>query len=408
MRPADPRRAAERVARLSYGRLVALLAARSGGDLASAEDALGDALARALERWPCDGVPANPEGWLMTAARRRLIDAARMRGTAAVKEDEVMRRYEERAEEEHAWPEERLMLLYACTHPAVPAPDRTPLMLQVVLGLPARRIAGPFLTTPAAMGQRLSRAKARIAAARSAFEAPAPGEIGGRTADVLAAVYAAATIGAEHRGEDAGELAGEALWLASLVADLVPDAAEAHGLLALILFVEARRDAGRDGAGAFVPLDRQDPGRWDAAMLADAEAALRHAGRMARPGRFQIEASIQAVHAARRTTGRTDWEDVALLYEGLVALSPTLGALTARAVALGEARGAEVGLGALDAVPGDRRASYQPWWAARGHLLAAAGRASEARDAFLRAAGLATDPAIQRYLAGRARRQSDA
>ena len=167
MRPADPRRAAERVARLSYGRLVALLAARSGGDLASAEDALGDALARALERWPRDGVPANSEGWRMTAARRRLIDAARMRGTAAVKEDEVMRRYEERAAEEHVWPEERLMLLYACTHPAVPAPDHTPLMLQVVLGLPARRIAGPFLTTPAAMGQRLSRAKARIAAARS-------------------------------------------------------------------------------------------------------------------------------------------------------------------------------------------------------------------------------------------------
>ena len=401
------RRAAERVARLSYGRLVAVLAGRAG-NLAAAEDALGDALARALERWPRDGVPASPEAWLTTAARQRLVDRARAAGTASRAEAEILRRIDDLAADGPDWPDERLKLLCACAHPGLAAADRAPLMLQVVLGLPARRIASAFLTAPAAMGQRLSRAKARIASTGMPLEMPGPDEAADRVAAVLDAIYAAYTIGSEGHGQDAGALAQEALWLASLAVRLAPESAEAHGLLALILFVEGRRGAARGPDGGFVPLADQDPRAWDAAMLADAEAALRHAGRMRRPGRFQFEASVQAVHAARRRTHRTDWEAIALLYEGLVALAPTVGALTARAAALGEARGADAGLAALDAIPPGRRESYQPWWAVRAHLLAEQGGRDAAHAAFERASALSADPAVRRHLMGRARAHRDA
>ena len=406
MRQTEAGRAAERVARLSYGRLVALLAAR-WGDVAAAEDALGDALARALERWPEAGVPEKPEAWLMTAARRRLIDAGRLKATAAKAEEELLRREDERGAAER-WPDEGLKLLFACTHPAIPLPDRAPLMLQVVLGLTAARIAGAFLASPAAMGQRLSRAKARIRVGEVGLQLPGPEDIAGRTVAVLDAVYAAYTLGSADPGEGGAGLMEEAIWLAGLVAHLAPEEAEAHGLLALLLLAQARAGAGRDAAGAFVPLGDQDPALWDDRMMADGEAALRHAGTLAKPGRYQIEAAIQAVHAARRHTGRTDWEAIALLYEGLVALAPTVGALTARAAALGEARGPHAGLAALDAADPDRRGDYQPWWATRAHLLARAGQRPDAHAAFLRAAGLSDDPAVRRHLLARARGEFDA
>ena len=386
---------------------MAALAAR-WGDVAAAEDALGDALARALERWPAAGVPERPEAWLMTAARRRLIDAGRARTTATKGEAELMRRMDERGSgaAEH-WPDERLKLLFACTHPAIPPADRAPLMLQVVLGLTAARIAGAFLASPAAMGQRLSRAKARIRDGEARLELPEPEDIPGRTAAVLDAVYAAFTLGSAEPGEGGAGLMEEAIWLAVLVARLAPDEADAHGLLALLLITQARAPARRDATGAFVPLGSQDTALWDEAMMSDGEAALRHAGTLGQPGRYQIEAAIQAVHADRRRSGRTDRDAVALLYEGLVALSPTVGALTARAAAMGEAGEPLDGLAALDAVDPARREAYQPWWAARAHLLARAGRRAEAHAAFTRSAGLADDPAVRRHLLGRASEQID-
>ena len=398
---------AARIARTSYGRLVAALASRSG-DLAAAEDALCEALARALERWPRDGVPDNPEGWIVTASKRLLIDRARSAATAHRARDDLALLDVERlggAADERGEP--LLGLLFACAHPAIAEADRTPLMLQAVLGLDAARIGSAFLVAPGTMGQRLTRAKAKIRAARVPFEVPGADECAARAASVLDAVYAAYALGWDDPcGADAktGQLAREAIWLASLVVGLLPNDAEAQGLLALMLFGEARRAARRNpSTGAFVPLAEQDVALWDGAMLRDARTALDAAARSgaSAPGRYQLEAAIQAVHAARRAGGAADRDALALLYAGLVTLCPTVGARTAAAVALGEARGAGEGLAALEAIEASARGSYQPWWSARAHLLARLGRDGEARDAFAAAAGLTEDPAVRAWLLGR-------
>ena len=398
---------AARIARTSYGRLVATLASRSG-DIAAAEDALCEALARALERWPRDGVPDNPEGWIVTASKRLLIDRARGAAIAHRARDDLALLDAERLGGGTGERGEPLLgLLFACAHPAIAEPDRAPLMLQAVLGLDAARIGSAFLVAPGTMGQRLTRAKAKIRAARVPFEVPDAGECAARAASVLDAVYVAHSLGWDDPcGADAGagQLTREAIWLASLVAELLPGDGEAHGLLALMLFGEARRAARRDpSTGAFVPLTEQDVALWDGVMLRDAQTALAAAARVgaSAPGRYQLEASIQAAHAARRAGGAVDREAVALLYAGLVTLSPTVGARTAASVALGEARGAEEGLAALDAIGASACGTYQPWWSARAHLLARLGRDEQAREAFATAAGLTEDPAVRAWLLGR-------
>ena len=404
----DARAAVARIARLSYGRLVAMLAARSR-DIASAEDALSEALARALERWPHEGVPDNPEGWIVTTAKRLQIDRSRTARVAERASTELVAIEAARADRLGATGDDDLLgLLFVCAHPAIAERDRTPLMLQVVLGLDARRIASAFLASPGTVGQRLTRAKAKIAAAGIAFEIPAPKAYPARLASVLDAIYAAYTLGWDGaHGDDVetGALAREAIWLAALLAGLLPDEGEAQGLLALLLFCESRREARRDASsGAFVALAEQDVSRWDATMIDAAEAALRHGGRVgaASAGRYQLEAAIQAVHAARRTSGRVDRDALVLLYEGLLRVSPTIGARTAAAAALGEARGAELGLAALDAMPETARRGYPSWWAARGHLASQLGRTEEARVAFSTAAGLTGDPVVRAHLLARA------
>ncbi|MEL7300841.1 MAG: DUF6596 domain-containing protein [Pseudomonadota bacterium] len=397
-------RAVERVARLSYGKLVARLAARTGS-LAEAEDALGDALTKALETWPETGVPDHPEAWLTITARRRAIDRARKGALPATYEQELTRMAQERAEIAPPATDPRLPLMFICAHPAIDETLRAPLMLQAVLGLDARRMASVFLMSPGTLGQRLTRVKAKIESARITFELPDGRDFADRLADVLNAIYGAYVVG--YNGIPAGDrkaasLAEEAIWLASLVAHGFPREGEANGLFALMLFAEARRPARIDRAtGTLVPLEEQDTNLWDRAVLSDAEKALRNAAGNSSLGRFQLEASIQAVHAARHRSGTTNWSELRLLYAGLVGFSPTVGARTGEAAVLIETDGPDAALSALDAIPEAARRSYQPWWATRAHALARLGQNGEARDAFDRAIGLSDDPAARIYLADR-------
>lgn len=401
----------ERVARLSYGRLVARLAARTGR-VDAAVDALGDALLRALETWPRTGLPRHPEAWLLVTARNRIIDASRRARTATEARGHLGllagQGAEERAEAGEAATQDPILnLMFVCAHPAIEPSMRTPLMLQLVLGLDARRMAGAFLVSPAALGRRLTRARAKIEAARIGFALPGPEELAGRLDHVLDAVYAAYTVGAEGAGAGDAKcsmLAREAVWLAGLLARAMPEAAEAQGLLGLMLHGEARRPARLDGAGRFVPLEAQDPARWDAAMMEEADLALRRASARLTLGRYQIEAAIQAAHGARRHGRPTDWAAIAALYRGLVAVHPSIGARTGLAVALGETGAPEAGLAVLEEIDPARRLGYQPWWVARAHLSAAAGRDEDALAALGQAIALTTEAAVRDHLLDRRRR----
>jgi RNA polymerase sigma-70 factor (ECF subfamily) len=402
---------AQAVARESYGKLVALLVARTR-DVAGAEDALSEAFAAALADWPRSGVPRVPEAWLLTVARRKLIDASRRaRGSdEAVAELAVLAdEYDQADDDKAAIPDERLRLMFACTHPAIDENVRAPLMLQTVLGFDAATIGSAFLVAPSTMGQRLVRAKSRIRQAGIPFRVPEHDELPGRLQAVLEAIYATYAEGwSDPAGTQARSrgLADEAIWLGRLLASLLPREPEALGLVALMLHAEARRAARRNAQGDFVPLDAQDPACWDAALIAEAEALLLRASRLGATGRFQLEAAVQSAHAARRLTGRTDWAAIVQLYGALFALTGSVVVEINRAVALAEhltgPRGAAEGLAALDALQGDARiAGYQPYWAARAALLSRLERSSEAAEAYRRAMGLESDPAVRRFLQGK-------
>ena len=397
-------RAAERVARTSYGRLVALLAYR-WRDLAAAEDALSDAFAAALACWPRDGVPASPEAWLMTAARRRLLEAARHRRVEDDPSIAALLAQDEHAPDAPAVPDERLRLLYVCAHPAIAAAARAPLMLQAVLGLEARTIADAFLVSPAAMAQRLVRAKARIRETGLRFEAPEADELPARLAAVLESIYGAYAVGRRlgAMAADAGDdttagLTDEALFLGRLVVALQPDAPEPLGLLALMLHCEARRPAQFDDAGRFVPLAEQDTARWDRTSIDEAERALRRAAGLRSPGVFQVEAAIQSAHNQRLFTGSTPWRAIAELHGVLATHFPSIGAETGRAVALAECGRVGDGIAVLDALPPDATRSYQPYWVARAHLLRIDGRDAPANEALARAIGLTEDRRVRAFL----------
>jgi len=395
--------AIETVARDSYGRLIAYLAARSG-DVAGAEDALGDAFIAALKRWPAEGVPEKPEAWLLHVARNRMIDAARRKQVRQESETFLQQITEEAASvaaTQEYFPDERLKLLFVCAHPAIDPSAQTPLMLQTVLRVDAARIASAFLVSPAAMSQRLVRAKNKIRDAGIPFRVPEPPELEERVSFVLDAIYAAYTTGWESLMETASThhaLASEAIALGRTLTQLMPREPEAHGLLALMLHCEARREARYTSRGDFVPLDRQDTALWSQSMIDEAETHLHLAAAFKRMGRYQLEAAIQSVHANRAKTGHIDWKEIALLYEGLVRIAPRIGSLVGRAVAIAQTGEPAVGLAALDGIPSEQTADYQPYWAARGHLLRLLNRNDEAVEAFNRAASLTDDPALREYL----------
>jgi predicted RNA polymerase sigma factor len=392
---------AETVARHSHGKLVAFLAMRSG-DVTAAEDALSEAFAAALSVWPSKGCPANPEAWLLTVARRKLIDQIRSRhdGPGSDELEALAETIGEVAEDDI--PDRRLGLLFACTHPAIDAGIRSPLMLQVVLGLDAAQIASAFLLSPAAMSQRLVRAKAKIRHAGIPFRIPNRNELPERLEMVLDAIYASFAEGwIDAAGSDIArrELAGAAIFLERLLTELLPDEPEVWGLLALMLYAEARRPARRNTNGGFVPLGQQDTALWDAEMIEEAEAALRRASGAGLIGRYQLEAAIQSAHVERRRTGSVSWRAILSLYDALVKLAGSPVASINRALALAELEGPTTGLEALDEVSGDPRiGSYQPYWAARAELLARTGASREAWQAYEIAIGLERDPAVKRYL----------
>ena len=395
-------RTIERVARESYGRLVAYLSSRTR-DVGSAEDALGNALVAALETWPRDGVPQNPEAWLLTTARRSFIDLLRHRQVAEASEPTLALLREESKDKTLSpeFPDERLKLLFVCAHPAIDPAMHTPLMLQTVLGLDAARIAHAFLISPTTMGQRLVRAKTKIRDGGIRFEIPQERELPQRLDAVLEAIYAAFGIGwddmagVDQRGRD---LAEEAIWLARVLLGLMPKEAEVHGLLALMLHCEVRRAARRAPDGRYVPLSEQDCQKWSRPLMEEAERHLGEASSRGCTGRFQLEAAIQSVHAERARGGKIQWNAVMLFYEQLIRISPTLGTRTGYAAAVAEAKGAEAALAALDAIAPDDVSAYQPYWAVRAHVLQRLRKTPEALDAFDRAIGLTEDPAVRQFL----------
>jgi predicted RNA polymerase sigma factor len=399
---AQVHKAAEAVARHSYGKLVAFLAAHSG-NLAAAEDALSEAFAAALRDWPANGCPSNPEAWLLTVARRKLIDSARrMKNEAPSDELQLAADAVPEFPPDHEIPDRRLGLMFACAHPAIEAAIRAPLMLQSVLGLDAARIASAFLMSPAAMGQRLVRAKNKIRMAGIPFRVPERAEMGERLETVLDAIYAAFAEGwLDAAGTDASrrDLATEAIYLGSLVAELLPSEPEALGLFALMLYAEARRKSRRNPAGEYVPLAEQDTALWDVESITRAEAALRRAGAMNFIGRYQLEAAIQSAHIERRRSGCANWHALVRLYDGLVAITGSPVAALNRALAIAEMEGAAAGLVALDGVRTDSRMlEYQPYWAAQAELLARSGAWGDARHAYEIARGLECDPSMRQYL----------
>ncbi|HEV8389110.1 MAG TPA: RNA polymerase sigma factor [Dongiaceae bacterium] len=396
--------AAEAVARRSYGKLVAFLAARTR-NVAAAEDALSDAFAAALADWPTQGLPRQPEAWLLAVARRKVVDAARRQQTrddAASDLRLIAEELESNMASEAEIPDERLSLMFACAHPAIDPTIRAPLMLQTILGFDAATVASAFLVAPATMGQRLVRAKQKIALAGIPFRLPERTDLPERLEAVLEAIYATFTEGwSDPAGTEIRRrnLAEEGIWLGRLVVSLLPEEPESLGLLALMLYAEARRPARRDAQGEFVPLNEQDVTLWDADLIAEAEALLRTASKKGALERYQLEAAIQSAHVVRRLTGTADWAAIERLYDALCALTQSPVAAINRAVAVAETQGPTAGLASLDALSADPRLiSYQPYWAARAGLLARTGATEDADRAYELAIGLESDPAVRRFL----------
>ena len=394
------RQTAEVAARDSFGRLSSWLAWQ-WRDIAAAEDALADALLKALQEWPEKGIPDSPDAWLLTVAKRQLLQWARHDRvrydpavTALFDDDNA-------APAAADIPDTRLKLMFVCAHPAIDKSIRTPLMLQTVLGLEAKDIAAAMLVSPTALAQRLVRAKQKIKDTGLRFEEPEARDLPERLHCVLEAIYAASGLeresveGAEHK---ARELQGEAQFLCQLVCQLLPDSAEAMGLLALMVLRNARLGAQWSEDGQFVPLSQQDTALWDKVAIQRADQVLWEAAKLRQIGPFQLEAAIQSAHCHRLFFGFTPWRGIVALYDQLNTHYPTLGSQVAEAVALMHDGQAALGLQKLEAMDAKATRGFQSWWLARAHLLAALDRRQEALQAIDVAIGLTESTKLRGYL----------
>jgi RNA polymerase sigma-70 factor (ECF subfamily) len=392
-----------RVHREEWARVVATLMRRFG-DLDLAEEMAAEAFATAVERWPVDGVPPNPGGWLTTTAQRRAIDRLRREARRRDKHREALMLSDtDTPEPLGAIDDDRLRLVFTCCHPALAMETRVALTLRMVGGLTVPEIAHAFLVQEPAMGRRITRAKEKIRAARIPYRVPAREDLPARVTGVLAVLYLIFNEGYLASGPDHGavraDLTGEAIRLTRLVRDLMPGDGEVAGLLALMLLTEARRAARVSAGGELVTLDEQDRGAWDRALVAEGHALVR--ARLAAgeaPGRYQILAAINAVHTDARDVRDTDWSQVVALYDRLVHLDPTPIVRLNRAIAVAELDGPEVALAEVDGLPLE---GYHAFHATRAALLRRLGRSAESRAAYDRAIELAGNTAETAYLTRR-------
>ncbi len=393
----------ERSVRSSYGRLLAFLSARSK-DIAACEDALSEAFKKALEKWPKEGVPENPDAWILTAARNRLLDQAKHNTVVNSSISTLLMLDLERTDiqgRDALFRDERLKLLFVCAHPAIDSSVHTPLMLQVVLGINVADIASAFLASPSSIAKKLTRAKRKIRDTGIAFDVPGAEVLSGRLESVLEAIFAAYGQSWDHLTtprNDLRALDSEAVYLAELLVTLLPNEPEPMGLLSLIYFCESRKHARRSIEGRYIPLDEQDVSLWNFELRNKAERLLEQAFTLSKVGRFQIEAAIQSAHDHRVSRGVDNRAELVKLYDGLIGFSPTLGALVGRAAAVAGSQGVEAGMILLDAIPKESVSQFQPFWALRASFMQKIGNVTEMLTAANRAVGLTEDPSVRDYL----------
>jgi RNA polymerase sigma-70 factor (ECF subfamily) len=388
------------VFRREYGRAVAVLT-RSLRDLTLAEEAVQDAFVAALARWPGEGIPPAPAGWIITTARNRAIDRLRRESTRGERHEAAMQMLDDAEPQEHDVRDSQLRLIFTCCHPALSGEAQLALALRLIGGLTTEEIARAFVSPPATIGQRISRAKAKIRDAGIPFRIPEAPELPERLRGVLAVVYLlfnegyAATSGAHLQRP---ELADEAIRLGRLLVELMPGEPEAAGLLALMLLVDSRRATRVDAAGSLVRLPDQDRDRWDRGRIEEGQEWLRDCLRVGRPGPYQLQAAIQAVHGDAPTAAATDWRQILSLYDRLYGLMPTPVVALNRAVAVAQIEGPAAGLACLDAIDLPRHAMYH---AVHADLLSRAGRVAEAATAYLAAIDLTDNEREREWLAAR-------
>jgi RNA polymerase sigma-70 factor (ECF subfamily) len=404
----DVRQAITRAHHEEWARVVAALTRRFG-DLDIAEEAAAEAFATAVERWPADGVPANPGGWLTTTANRKAIDRIRRESKRDDKQKEAQMMYDDDPPEPlGAIDDERLRLIFTCCHPALAIETRIALTLRMVGGLTVAEIARAFLVQKTAMEQRITRAKAKIKAARIPYRVPAAEDLPARVSGVLAVLYLVFNEGYLASGADTDpvrhDLTAEAIRLTRLVRALLPADGEVAGLLALMLLTEARRAARVSAGGELVTLAEQDRGAWDATLVAEGHQLVRErlaaAAAGVAPGRYQILAAINAVHTSARDVRDTDWSQIVALYDQLVVLDPSPIIALNRAIAVAELDGPEVALAAIDRLD-DALAGYHAYHATRADLLRRLGNSQQSRAAYDRAIELAGNTAETAYLTRR-------